>query len=293
MAHLLTLFSQSTLATSIYIASIPGIMAEFQIGRTLAILPVTLYALGFVVGPLFTSALSETFGRQYIYKTALFLHLIFTIGGALARDFKTIAVCRAMAGLAGSPSVSVFAGVLNDLWRIPGDNIGVRLFVLYGLGGAAAPTIGPIVGESVVASFGWRSTFWLTAILVGGCFVGMLFVPETLKPQRKSLAPVFLRPFKLLCTERIIFPTAAVVTMSQVIIFIFYAGYPVVLQQTYGFTPYQTGLAFLPLLVGTLFAAPVLLVVERRKRKLDSPTPEDNLPGAKLAAILLPVSLLW
>lgn len=281
-------------------------MAEFHVGRTLAILPVTLYALGFVVGPMCTSALSEEFGRQYVYKTSLLLHFVFTVWGALAQNFRTIAVCRALSGLVGSPAVSVFAGVLNDLWHMPEDRLGVPLFVLYGLGGAAAPTIGPVMGEAVVASYGWRTSFWLTAILVGTCFAAMLFVPETFEPEivrrklqlprrslSKTFAPAFLRPFQLLWFEPIIFPIATVVTIPQIIIFVLYASYPVVLERTYRFSPYQAGLAFLPMLVGTLLAAPVLFLVNKRKRALDRPTPEDNLPGAMLAAVLLPVSLLW
>ncbi|OKP08921.1 Fluconazole resistance protein 1 [Penicillium subrubescens] len=295
-----------TLATSIYIASIPGIMGEFRIGKTLAILPVTLYALGFVIGPIFTSALSEEFGRQYLYKTSLLLHFIFTIVGASASNFRTIAVCRALAGVVGSPSVSVFAGVLNDLWQMPGDRLGVPLFVMYGLGGAAAPTIGPLVGESIVAVHGWRSSFWLTAILVGACAAGMLFVPETFGPEiqrrsrkgprcglRNAFGSACRRPFELLWFEPIILPTAAVVTMSQVVVFILYAGYPVILERTYHFSSYQVGLSFLPLLIGTLLAAPVLAILDSRKRAPDQSSPEDHLVGAMLSAILLPVSLLW
>ncbi|KAJ5640320.1 MFS general substrate transporter [Penicillium longicatenatum] len=295
-----------TLATSIYIASIPGIMQEFNVGRTLAISPVTFYAMGFVVGPMCTSALSEEFGRQYIYKTSLLLHVIFTVIAGCATDFYTIALCRAISGLVGSPAITVFAGVLNDLWRMPEDRLGVLLFVFYGLGGAIAPEIGPVVGESIVASYGWRWSFWLTAILVGTCFLAMLFVPETFEPEirrkalnlprdswRKALAPAFARPVHMLLVEPIIFPTTAIVTMSQIVIFILYAGYPTVLERIYGFSSYQVGLAFLPLLVGSLLAAPVLALVDRRKRGLVSPTPEDNLPGAMLAAILLPASIFW
>ncbi|KAJ5642264.1 MFS general substrate transporter [Penicillium lividum] len=295
-----------TLATSIYIASIPGIMQEFRVGKTLAITPVTFYAMGFVVGPMFTSALSEEFGRQYIYKASLLLHLLFTIIAGSAKNFFTIALCRAISGLVGSPAVTVFAGVLNDLWKMPEDRLAVPLFVLYGLGGAVAPEIGPVVGESIVASYGWRWSFWLTAILVGTCFLAMLFVPETFELEirrkalnlprdswRKTLAPAFMRPIHMLLVEPIIFPTTAIVTMSQVVIFILYASYPVVLERIYGFSPYQVGLAFLPLLVGSLLAAPVLGLVDRRKRALANPTPEDNLPGAMLAAILLPTSIFW
>ncbi|CAG8096222.1 unnamed protein product [Penicillium olsonii] len=295
-----------TLATSIYIASIPGIMAEFNVGRTLAILPVTLYALGFAVGPMCTSALSEEFGRQYVYKVSLLLHFAFTLGGGFAQNYQTVAVCRALSGVAGSPSVGVFAGVLNDLWAMPGDRLGVPLFVLYGLGGAAAPEIGPVIGEAVVAVHGWRSSFWLTAILVGMCFLGMVFVPETYEPEilrkqlqfhrrnpRQALGEAFWRPIQLILSEPIVLPTAMIVTMSQIVIFILYAGFPVVLGRTYRFSPYQVGLSFLPFLIGTMLAAPVLIMVDKRKRRLDRPVPEDNLPGAMLAAILLPISLLW
>jgi hypothetical protein len=97
----------------------------------------------------------------------------------------------------------------------------------------------------------------------------------------------------MLIVERIIFPTAFVVTMSQVVLFILYAGYPLVLQRTYQFSSYQVGLAFLPLFVGSLLAAPVLSFLDRRKRALNNATPEDSLNGAFLAALLLPASLLW
>ncbi|KAJ5369957.1 MFS general substrate transporter [Penicillium cataractarum] len=295
-----------TLATSIYVASIPGIMVEFKVGRTLAISPLTFYAMGFIFGPMFTSALSEEFGRQWIYKISLFLHLVLTVVAGSAKNFTTIAVCRAMSGLVGSPSVTVFAGVLNDMWKMPEDKFAVPLFMLYGLGGAVAPELGPAIGESIVASHGWRSTFWLTAFLVGICLVPMMFVPETFEPEikrktlnlprdhwRKVFVAAFARPIRMLMVERIIFPTAFVVTMSQVVLFILYAGYPIVLQRTYQFSSYQAGLAFLPLFAGSLLAAPVLSFLDRRKRALDNPTPEDSLSGAFLAALLLPASLFW
>lgn len=296
----------STLTTSIYIASIPGIMKEFGIGQTLAISPVTFYAMGFTIGPMCTAALSEQFGRQYIYKASLLLHLLFTVAGGAAKNFYTISLCRALSGIAGSPAVSVFAGVLNDLWDIPRDRVGVSLFVFYGLGGVIAPELGPVVGEAIVASHGWRWSFWLTAILIGACFIAMIFVPETFEPEirrtalnlprdhwREALGASFKRPVSMLFVEPVIFPTALVVTMSQVGIFILYAAYPVILERVYGFSSYQVGLAFLPLLAGSLLAIPVLSWTDRRKRALAQPTPEDNLAGAMLAAILLPMSLFW
>ena len=281
-------------------------MREFRIGETLAISPITFYAIGFVIGPMCTSALSEEFGRQYIYKVSLFLHMVFTIVGGSAQNFRTLAVARGICGIVGSPCVTVFSGLLNDMWKMPEDKLGGVLFAIYGIMGAIATEVGPIAGEAIVEDRGWRWTFWLTAMLVGACFMAMLSVPETYGPEirRKMLklprrnlwnclVPAFARPIHMLLVEPIIFPTAAIVTMGQVVVFVFYASYPLVLTRVYQFTPYEAGLAFIPLVIGSLLALPIISVVMKRREKSSNPQPEDSLPAGSIAGILLPISLFW
>ncbi|KAJ9483236.1 hypothetical protein VN97_g10174 [Penicillium thymicola] len=186
------------------------------------------------------------------------------------------------------------------------DKLGGILFAVYGIMGAVASEVGPIAGEAIVVDRDWRWTFWLTAMLVGMCFMAMVSVPETYEPEirRKMLklprrnlwhflALAFARPVRMLLTEPIIFPTAAIVTMGQVVVFVFYASYPLVLVRVYQFTPYQVGLAFIPLMIGSLLALPIILVVMKRRQKISNPQPEDSLPAASIAGILLPVSLFW
>jgi hypothetical protein len=97
----------------------------------------------------------------------------------------------------------------------------------------------------------------------------------------------------MLMVEPIIFPTAAIVTMGQVVVFVFYASYPLVLARVYQFSAYETGLAFIPLVVGSLLALPVISMVMKRREKSSNPQPEDSLPAASIAGIMLPISLFW
>ncbi|KAJ9480898.1 hypothetical protein VN97_g12622 [Penicillium thymicola] len=294
-----------TLANSIYIAGIPGIRAEFQIGSTLAISPVALYAMGFTIGPLLSSALSEEFGRKWAIKCSLLLHLIFTIVGATAPSFRTLAVARALSGILGSPLVTIFVGVLNDLWKMPEDRLAVPVFLLYGLGGITAPTVGPIIGQSVVENGGWRWTFWLIAILVGLCLFAVIPIKETYEPvvRRKALnlprrdwhkvvGPAFLRPLHMLWVERIIWPTTSITVAGQVVLFVLYAAFPIMLDEVYGFTPYQTGLAFLAQLAAGVVAFPLLGFIERKGRASVEKDPEFILVGGKLAGTAMWTSLI-
>ncbi|KAJ5288352.1 MFS general substrate transporter [Penicillium antarcticum] len=186
------------LTTSVYIAGIPEIRAEFHIGSTLAISPVTLYAAGFIIGPLLSSTLSEEFGRQWGSNA-----LCFYIWSSPRRWCNGLKLSNA--------GVTIFAGVLNGIWKMPEDRLTVPVFLLYGLGGIAAQIVGPITGESIVEVGGWRWTFWLIAVLVSACFLATLWIGETYEPEvrrkalglsrrgwRKFIDPAFLRPFHML-----------------------------------------------------------------------------------------------
>ncbi|KAJ5751536.1 MFS general substrate transporter [Penicillium nucicola] len=294
-----------TLATSIYIGGISEIRVEFHVGSTLAISPVTLYAIGFTIGPLLSSALSEEFGRQWALKGSLLLHLVFTIVGATASNFRTMAVSRALCGILGSPLVTILVGVLNDIWKLPEDRLAVPIFFLYGLGGIAAPTVGPIIGESIVGFGGWRWTFWLITALDAVCFLAALTIGETYEPEvrrkalglprckwRKVLGPALRRPFHMLWVEPIIFPTTSITVAGQVVLFVLYAAFPIMLKEVYGFSSYQTGLAFLPQLVAGVLAFLLLAFIEERRRATVEDEPEFILVGGKLAGTAMWTSLI-
>ncbi|KAJ6041346.1 MFS general substrate transporter [Penicillium canescens] len=267
-------FFEITLANSIYIAGIPGIRAEFQIGSTLAISPVTLYAMGFTIGPLLSSALSEEFGRQWAIKCSLLLYLVFTIVCTTASNFRTLAVAGAISGIFGSPLVTIFVGVLNDFWKMPEDRLAVPIF----------PYFCSLDLESVVDAGGWRWTFRLIAVLASVCFLAALPIAETYEPEvrrkaigsprhdwRKVVGPALLRPLHMLWVEPIIFPTTSITVAGQLVLFVFYAAFPIMLNEVYGFSPYQTGLAFLAQLAAGFVAFPVMGFVEKKDKADKAP----------------------
>ena len=83
-------FPNFILTTSVYMGSAvytPGIeelMHDFGIGRVVATLPLTLFVIGYGVGPLVFSPMSENaiFGRTSIYIITLFLFVILQISTA-------------------------------------------------------------------------------------------------------------------------------------------------------------------------------------------------------------------
>ncbi|KAF2799242.1 hypothetical protein K505DRAFT_346061 [Melanomma pulvis-pyrius CBS 109.77] len=72
---------------------------QFGRSRNVALLPVTLYIVGFSIGPCIASPLSKLYGRRCIYWTNLPLLIIFNAIAAASSNFVVLVVFRFLAGV--------------------------------------------------------------------------------------------------------------------------------------------------------------------------------------------------
>jgi MFS family permease len=146
---------------------------------------ISLYAIGFAIGPALASTASELWGRGWIIKGSLLLCLVFTVVSGSATTFRTMIVARVLAGVVGSASITPLLGVCNDMYSKEQNAKRDTLISLYGSSMAWASILGPITAEAVVTQHdeNWRWMFWLLAILLAVSFLLILPLPETYKPE--------------------------------------------------------------------------------------------------------------
>lgn len=72
-------------------------------------------------------------------------------------------VFRFLSGCAGAAPVAIGAGTIADI--IPPQKRGSAI-AIYSLGPILGPVLGPIIGGYFAVHYGWRSVFWVLAILV-------------------------------------------------------------------------------------------------------------------------------
>ena len=90
------------LASSLYSAGVGEIMVAFGVGQQLAISGVSLFVVGFAVGPLMWAPFSELFGRQLLFFITYGGLTAFSAGCAGAQNIWTLAILRFFAGALGS-----------------------------------------------------------------------------------------------------------------------------------------------------------------------------------------------
>jgi multidrug resistance protein len=150
------------------------------------ILPTSLYLVGYVLGPLVFSPLSETYGRKIVMISTFALYTGFTLGCALAPTWAGLVVMRLIAGIGASTPNSVIGGVYADLFS--DIKVRGRVIALYMTCTTFGPLIGPIA-SGYVGVVSWRWAYWVMLILAGVTWPALLLIPETYGPvvlQKKA-----------------------------------------------------------------------------------------------------------
>jgi MFS family permease len=110
----------SALGFAIPSNAIPYINKESGItSSTAKILPLSMYLVGYVLGPLLFGPLSETYGRKIIMISTFVLFTTFTLACALGLNFAALPVFRLIAGTYASSPLAVTGGVYADIYADP------------------------------------------------------------------------------------------------------------------------------------------------------------------------------
>jgi hypothetical protein len=95
------------LASSMFAPGVPQLMKEFNSDNVeLASFVVSVYVLGFAIGPMVLAPLSEIYGRLVIYHTCNVGFVAFTVACALATDLNMLIGFRLVAGCFGAAALT-------------------------------------------------------------------------------------------------------------------------------------------------------------------------------------------
>jgi multidrug resistance protein len=140
------------------------VMKEFHSASgSLASFVVSIYILGYAIGPLFMAPLSELYGRLPVYHVSNLLFVIFTVACAVSSNLGMLIAFRFLDGCAGSTPLVLGGGSIADL--ITQEKRG-GVMAIWAMGPLMGPVVGPIAGGYLAQRLGWRWVFWVIAIVV-------------------------------------------------------------------------------------------------------------------------------
>jgi MFS transporter, DHA1 family, multidrug resistance protein len=277
--------------SSIYTPGQPEIQEEFHVGHVPATLALSLFILGYSLGPLIFSPLSEvsTIGRNHIYMATLFLFWILQVGIALTPTFAGLLTLRLLTGFFSSPSIATGGASFGDF--VSQDVL--PLFIgLWAVGGFMAPSLAPLLGAAMVVAKNWRWTFWLLMWIAAAVWLFMVFFfSETqannvlhrravrvrretgdnryyTKHEREDakiewgpyVKELVFRPLIIIAAEPGVLAIDVYLALIYGTYYLFFEAFPIVYTEIYTFGPLLLGLSYIGIAIGCILGYVVFVV---------------------------------
>lgn len=305
------------IGSSLYAPSEGPVMVAFGVSFEAAALGIALYVVGYGIGPLLWSPLSEipAVGRTSIFIMTFFIFVCLALGATTVDSFGGLLALRFLLGFFGSPCLATAGATLDDMfapWKLP--------YVLTVWSGSATlgPAFGPIVSGFAVAKMGWRwsgwELFWLAAPIWLLMFATLPETnPETillrraarlrkctgrsdlicetdlksahLTTTRQIAIDALIKPWQINALDPVILYTTVYASVLYGTYYSFFEAFPLVFTDMYGFNLGQSGLPFLAFVPGLLIAVPGYTIWFRLKAEpvmRREPPPLYGFPESRL-----------
>lgn len=227
-----------------YLPALPELSRE--LGATDAQAQATLSGLllGLGLGQLLIGPLSDAIGRRKPLLAGLVLHALMSVLCALAPSIQLLIAARFLQGLAGAAVAVISMAMVRDLFTgVRAAQLFSRLMLVLGVG----PIVAPSLGSALLTVMSWRGIFVVLAtaalLMLALAFFAL---PETLPTQRRRRMSVVgsLRTYGMLFSDRLFLVLVLMSGLVFATTFAYIAGSSFILQDLYGLSPQQFGLAF-------------------------------------------------
>ncbi|KAE8441193.1 hypothetical protein EG329_005793 [Mollisiaceae sp. DMI_Dod_QoI] len=324
----IVLVVNSTMGSSLPSNALPLIKLYFGITSTYTgILLISMYLVGYVLGPLLFGPLSESYGRRVIMISTFFTFTIFTMACALAPNYAAFLIFRFLTGVSASSPIAVIGGVYADIYNDPVTR--GRAMSVFMSGTLCGPLVAPLISGFIGPALGWRWVFWIGLIVAGVSWILMFWLPETYGPTLlakraahlrkvtgnpnifapielekkgfKQMATVTLtRPIRMLFFELITLASCMYLSLAYGIFYMYFEAYPIIFQGIYGQSLGVSGVMFLPIGAGGFAAIIVFVWYDAILRKAQSQNKPwtlkeeyRRLPLACIGGPLYVIALFW
>ncbi|KAI5866396.1 major facilitator superfamily domain-containing protein [Durotheca rogersii] len=280
-----------------YTSGVRDISIDLEASPELVTLGLSLFLIGFALGPFVWGPTSELFGRQPTHVISTVLHVVLNTAICFSPSVWVLPMLRLLSGAFGAAPLTNSGGIIADTF--PPKERGLTITV-YALVPLVAPVLGPLIDEYVAGTLGWRWLMGIIALLsTYALAISLPLLPETYTPVilrkrasnlgavtgntyisvtarnggsavsfNKSLATTLSRPFHLAIREPIVLAMA----LYQAVVF---------------------GTLYL-----TFAAFPILWDNDKYVELVDklgaqSAPPETRLPGCCIGGVSIVIGLFW
>lgn len=222
----------------LYAPSLPWIQDAFHTKASLVKLTVSLYLLGYAIGPLLFGALADAYGRKTVMQFGLIGYLLSCVAIIYATNIYLLLIFRFLQGFIIGAVGATSKAMITDTYQGQAmRRMGAMVAVVWGLG----PILAPYVGGYLQHYFGWQANFVFLAGFASLIFLGSLLLPETIVHKAAFKPRLLLSRYKEVFSHRLFWVGVLYMGVVYSLIVIFNVVAPFFIQNVLHYNAVQFG----------------------------------------------------
>lgn len=240
LSTLIFLAGISALAMNMFLPSLPGMAAHFQVDYAFMQLSVALYLAVNGVLQIFVGPLSDKFGRRPVILSGVGIFCLATLGCLLSTSGLMFMVFRMIQAVIAVAMV-LSRAVVRDM--VPPDRAASMMgYVTMGM--SLVPMLGPAAGGYLEQHFGWQGSFTALLVLGVALFALLWFDLGETAPKSDNTVLQQFREYPELLTSPRFWGYCMASALGSGAFFAYLGGGPFVGTKVYGLDPSELGLYF-------------------------------------------------
>ena len=240
IALLATLSAFGPMSLDLYLPAFPEIARDFGVDTHAVQLTFSAALLGLGLGQVVWGPVGDRWGRRRPLVAGIAVYTVASLLIIVAPSLPVMVGLRFLQAAGGSVGIVLGRAITRDLWRGPELARALSTIMLVFM---VAPILAPILGVAVLSVASWPWVFAVLAVFGVVCIAGVLRLPESLPPERRSGHGVVgaLRQFGTIVRLPGFVPYALVSALGSVALFTYISSSPAVLMDGFGLS--QTAFA--------------------------------------------------
>jgi len=169
------------LSTDMFLPALDEMVIYFHTDEPTLSMTMYMFMLFLAIGILFLGPVGDKYGRRNVLIGSMSLYIVASILCSLVDTIELMIICRIFQSIGAGGGMATSVALIRDCFD--GERR-KKVLTFVAVIGVLGPVLSPILGQALIWTIDWKSTFWAPAIVAGVCLAMTLLLPSDIPKER-------------------------------------------------------------------------------------------------------------